>query len=151
MANTCLKGRELMLFDAQKKALAFATSHTFSLNAETGDISSKDHGIWGASEVTKITWEITTENLYTMENYSDLVGKMIKAEPIDIYFGVATPKEVLPSEATGTPWELDESKTHFKGKVVITAMSANANNGENATYSATFTGASVLNQVTARV
>ena len=103
MANTCLKGRELMLFDGQKKALAFATSHTFSINAETGDISSKDHGIWGASEVTKITWEITTENLYTMENYGDLVTKMIAAEPIDIYFGVATSKTVLPPSARGRP------------------------------------------------
>ena len=67
--NKVIKGRDLMLFDNSGHSFAFATNHTFTINAETAEISSKDHGIWGGSEVTKFTWEITTENLYTPTNY----------------------------------------------------------------------------------
>lgn len=53
--NKVIKGRDLMLFDNNGKSFAFATNHTFTINAETAEISSKDHGIWGGSEVTKFT------------------------------------------------------------------------------------------------
>lgn len=61
-ANKIIKGRDLMLFDNDGHSYAYATNHTLTITAETVDISSKDHGIWGASEVSKYSWEITSEN-----------------------------------------------------------------------------------------
>ena len=58
-----IKGDDLMLFDAQGKSLAFATSHSLSINADSADVSSKDSGKWKANEVNKLGWEITSENL----------------------------------------------------------------------------------------
>lgn len=53
-ANKIIKGRDLMLFDNDGHSYAYATNHTLTITAETVDISSKDHGIWGASEVANI-------------------------------------------------------------------------------------------------
>lgn len=141
MADTIIKGNDLMLFDNAGKSLAYATAHTFSLSGDTADISSKDHGIWGASEITKINWEITSENLYTENEFDNLFNIMLTREPIEVEFGLKT------ETGTGTVVDGDypnwtPSTGHtYKGKVYITSLNANANNGENATFSCTLTGA----------
>lgn len=71
-----IKGDELMLFN-DEKSIAYATSHTLTINGNAIDISSKDHGFWGASEIGNITWEITSENLFTDKHYSTLFDAMI--------------------------------------------------------------------------
>ena len=67
-----IKGDELMLFNGEH-SIAYATSHTLTISGNAIDISSKDHGFWGASEVGNITWEITSENLWT-EKYRSRSG-----------------------------------------------------------------------------
>lgn len=145
MANI-IKGNDLMLFNEEGKSLAFATNHTLSISADAVDTSSKDHGIWGANEVNKITWEITSENLYTENSYDELMEKMLARKPITVYFG--TKKETDPEKtvADGDYPNWTGSKG-YTGKVLITSLTANANNGENATYSATFTGTGKLTKV----
>lgn len=139
-----IKGDELMLFKGGN-ALAFATSHTLTVSGNTIDISSKDHGFWGASEVGKITWEITTENLYTEDDYDALFDAMLNKEEITIVFGYASNYNVnglrLESGDQGRPtaWVASSGKG-YKGQAVITSLTTNANSGENATFSATFTG-----------
>ena len=135
-----------MLFDSTGKALAYATSHTLTLTGNTVDISSKDHGFWGASEVGSVTWEITTENLYTDNDYDKLFDMMITAEPVTIAFAKASNYDKNGLVATGgtvEAWEPDQ-KNYRSGKAVITSLTLNANTGENATYSATFTGNGAL-------
>ena len=135
-----------MLFDSTGKALAYATSHTLTLTGNTVDISSKDHGFWGASEVGSVTWEITTENLYTDNDYDKLFDMMITAEPVTIAFAKASNYDKNGLTATGgsvEAWEPDQ-KNYRTGKAVITSLTLNANTGENATYSATFTGNGAL-------
>ena len=87
MANKIIKGRDLMLFDEQGKSYAWATNHTLTITAETSDISSKDHGIWSAAEVSKYTWEITSENLFTSTEYHKLFDAMLAGTAIKIKFG----------------------------------------------------------------
>ena len=135
-----------MLFDSTGKALAYATSHTLTLTGNTVDISSKDHGFWGASEVGSVTWEITTENLYTDDDYDKLFDMMITAEPVTIAFAKASNYDKNGLTTTGgtvEAWEPDQ-KNYRSGKAVITSLTLNANTGENATYSATFTGNGAL-------
>ena len=81
-----LKGDELMLFK-NKKSIAYATSHVLTITGNTVDIASKDHGFWGASEIGSLTWEITSENLYTQDAYDELFDAMVACEPIDVAFG----------------------------------------------------------------
>lgn len=143
MANKIIKGRDLMLFDSNGHSYAYATNHTLTITAETSDISSKDHGIWGASEVSKYTWEITSENLFTSDAYDSMFDAMLAGEAIKVRFGLKTEqadksKNVADGD-TALPFWTSQS-TFYEGNVIITSLTANANNGENATYSVTLTG-----------
>ena len=140
MANI-IKGDELMLF-IDGKSVAFAKSHVLTLTGNSVDISSKDHGGWGASAVGNITWEITSENLYTAAGYSALFDAMVAKDPIDVVFGVASdynPDGLGSKENWTAP-----SDSGYSGQVVITSLVANANTGENATFSCTLTGVGAL-------
>ena len=137
-----IKGSDLMLF-VGGKSIAYATNHTLTMTAETADISSKDHGIWGASEVSKYTWEISTENLFTAEDFDKMFESMIQGKPIQVRFGLKIEqtdmsKNVADGETALPYWTSQNS--FYEGKVIVTSLTANANNGENATYSVTLTG-----------
>ena len=149
-----IHGRDLMLFDNDGHSYAYATNHTLTMTAETTDISSKDHGIWGASEVSKYTWEITSENLYTVDAYDEMFDAMIAATPITVRFGlkveqVDKSKNVADGDLALPYWTSQSS--YYEGKVIITSLTANANNGENATFSVTLTGTGSIKKTTPAV
>ena len=145
-----IKGDALMLFMGGD-ALAYAKNHTLTITGNTIDISSKDHGYWGASEVGNITWEVQTENLYTEDNYDKLFDAMIAKTPIDIVFAQAQNYDENGLKVVGGDVDSWTASTTFgrKGRAVITSLTVNANNGENATYSATFTGSGPLTKISA--
>jgi hypothetical protein len=147
--NKVIKGRDLMLFDNSGHSFAFATNHTFTINAETAEISSKDHGIWGGSEVTKFTWEITTENLYTPTNYDSLFTLMMSGTPMKVRFGLKAENDNTKNVADGDYDYWTSGSVYYEGDAVITSLVANAANGDNATYTATFTGAGKIAKATA--
>jgi len=104
MANKIIKGRDLMLFNSSGNSYAYATNHTLTITAETTDISSKDHGIWGASEISKYTWEITSENLFTSDEYDSLFSTMLAGDAITVRFGLKTDQADLSKNvADGDP------------------------------------------------
>lgn len=138
-----IKGDDLMLFDAQGKSIAFATSHSLSINADAADVSSKDSGVWKANEVNKLGWEITSENLYTSDAYDTLFTSMVSRTSIDVHFGIK--KET--TQGTETNWT--KGAGTYTGKAFITSLTANANSGDNATFSITLTGTGEIKKATA--
>ena len=64
-SKSLIQGNQLMLFNTSGHSYAYATSHNLSVQGETQDISSKDHGIWGASAVSRYSWSISSDNLAT--------------------------------------------------------------------------------------
>lgn len=152
-----IKGSDLMLFVKQNNgtvhSLAFATSHSFNISCETSDISTKDHGFYGAKEITKITWQITTDNLYTVDTFNELYDRMITRQPVEVYFCLKTPTERQGTPATvNLPGDTYNSWTPtttlgedgYYGRVYITSLDATAAAGDNATFSATFDGIGAL-------
>lgn len=150
--NRIIKGRDLMLFDNDGHSYAYATNHTFTFNAETTDISSKDHGMWGASEISRFTWELSSENLYTEDGYDKMYDAMITATPIKVRFGLKQPQTDMSINVadgnTALPYWTSQN-SYYSGYVLVTSLVANANNGENATYSTTLTGTGALVKTTA--
>lgn len=155
MANI-IKGDELMLFK-DGSALAYATSHTLTITGNTVDISSKDHGFWGASEIGNITWEIQSENLYTDSDYNALFNAMLSKSEVTVIFGKATnydanglkPADAEQGDTRPAAWTAP-SNSGYKGKAVITSLTTNANTGENATFSVTLTGkGAIMNMASA--
>lgn len=145
--STIVKGDELMLFK-EGKSLAYATSHTLSITGNTIDISSKDHGYWGASEIGNITWEITSENLYVDSEFDGLFTAMVAKTPITVTFGHPDNYNANGLGDSSTNWIPDASvgAKYYQGPAIITSLQANANTGENATYSITLTGNGALEQ-----
>lgn len=142
MDSKIIKGRDLMLFDSTGKSYAFATNHTLTLTAETTDVSSKDHGIWSGAEVSKFNWEISSENLYTTEGFEKMFDAWTTGNAVTVRFGL---KCVAERNSTGTVVDGDfphwtSNGAYYEGKAYITSLSANASNGDNATYSVTLTG-----------
>ena len=142
-ANSIVKGDELMLF-IDGSSVAFATAHTLTINGNAVDISSKDFGYWGASQIGNITWEITSENLYSTTSYFTLFESMVAKEPIDIVFGVADGYKEAGLGKEDSAWTAPSTGNYLSGQAVITSLTANANTGENATYSITLTGQGAL-------
>ena len=138
-----IKGDELMLFN-DEKSIAYATSHTLTINGNTIYITSKDHGFWGASEIGNITWEITSENLFTDKYYTLLFDAMINKTQLTVALGFASDWDVNGLTGNNTQYDLDKTSNYYSGKVYVTSLTANANTGENATMSITLTGCGAL-------
>ena len=139
------KGDQLMLFVAGK-SIAFATAHTLTLTTNTTDIASKDHGIYGAKDVSTITWEITTENLFAESDYATLVDSMLAGQTVDVVFANAASWVKTGIDNSSKTWTPDSAGTQLSGKALITSLTANANTGENATFSATCTGVGAISK-----
>ena len=150
-APTIIKGRDLLLFNSDGHSYAYATNHTMTLTMETADISSKDHGQWGAVEASRLSWEITSENLYTTSDYDTLFAQMTAGTPITVRFGLKnTPADPDMCPADGNmalPYWTSQS-TYYSGKALITSLVANAPNGENASYNITLSGVGSLKKIT---
>ena len=145
-----INGGDLMLF-LGGTSIAFSTSNKLSISAETVETSSKDNGgKWVAKAVRKLSWNMSTENLYSLEGagktYDDLFTMMTGRTEIDAIFTVekdyATKVDKVP-EAGWVPMTTGQ----YKGKVVITSLELNAPNGDNATFTASFEGVGALTKV----
>ena len=144
-----IKGGDMMLF-VGGKSIAYATSHTLEINADTTDVSNKDEGggNWATSEVNMLNWSCTSENLYSVDGegkkFDELFDLMIAKEPIAAVFSV---KSQSVDEVPQGGWSPSTPK--YTGNVIITSLSLNAPNGEYATFTANFQGVGALTKVTA--
>ena len=85
-----IEGSDLMIFaeigtGSTPVSLAFATNCTLSISTETTSVTSKDHGtaLWNTSTIKSLSWEATSENLYSDEvnnGYDALFEKMTNRE-----------------------------------------------------------------------
>lgn len=158
-AKNIIKGDELMLFipvdptaeTPTFKSIAYATSHTLTMTAETVAINTKDHGEWGSNTVNKINWSISTENLYTDEDYNTLFDMMVAKQKIKVVFGKkAEDASVVVADGDADNYTPANTSTatanaYMKtGYVLITSLTANTPSGDNATFTAEFTGVGAL-------
>ena len=144
MAQNIIKGDELMLFTTQGRSLAYATSHTLNISVDVADENTKDHGIWGSKAVNKISWEITSENLFTDEAYDSLFNIMTDRTPVIVYFGKKAETDPDKTVVNDDYPYWTNGGYSYSGLAVVTSLTANANTGENATLSVTLTGTGTL-------
>ncbi|MCS2248633.1 phage tail protein [Bacteroides fragilis] len=142
-ANAVL-GKDFMLF-VGGKALALATSCKLSISAETIDTQSKDSGIWTEKDIKKLSWNGSSENLFSADDkvngYDVLLDLMLKRKPIEAKFGI--PANADSDEIPSSGWTLPAAS--YSGNVLITNPELNAPDGDKATFSATFEGTGKLN------
>lgn len=142
-----IKGRNLMLF-IDGKAIGYSTSHTLSINAEVKESSSKDYGrLWQCNEIGLLSWSATSENLMSFSSsgigYHQLVEFMFNRTPLQAVFSLTSTPDLDNVPSGGWGWE-QKVGDGFVGNVIITGIEVNAPNGENATFTVTFTGTGAL-------
>lgn len=147
-----VSGDALMVFMAGK-SIAYATSHTLTLTAETASVNSKDHGIWSGNEVNKRSWEISSENLYTDEEFEGIFDSWAAGTEVTLVWCKKAEADTVVvangDAANYTPDNATAGKKYYTGKAYITNITANSNSGEKATFSVTFTGNGKFEKTTA--
>ncbi len=138
-------GGSMMIFitsGATTNPVAFSTSAKLDLTMDIREISSKDSGIWKEKAGGKWDWKADTEGLMafslsaTTWDVEDLFAIMIERNPVSVTFGIAS--------GTTPGWELNTGEKYFSGSAIITSLSMNAPDNDNATYSISLEGASAL-------
>lgn len=130
--------------------IAFATNHTFNKTLNTNEVATKDHGDFTAVIPGNITWEASTENLYSVDGWNAVNNAFNNKTEVQLVFGPASNyTSSVTSSQTGivgvtgaSNWTPDGASgtTCETGKAYITALQVTATAGENATFTATFTG-----------
>lgn len=140
---TAVLGKDMMLF-VETKALALATSCKLGLSAETIDTQSKDSGIWTEKDIKKLSWNASSENVFSADadanSYDKLFALFIAHKPVTLKFGIVGNPDVNEMPAAG--WTLANGA--YTGKAVITSLEANAPDGDKATFSISFEGTGAL-------
>ena len=142
-----INGGDLMLFIGGK-SIAFATSHKLSINVETVETSSKDTGgKWVSKAARQISWNCSTENLYSNDgegvNFDQLFDMLVARNEVQAVFCLEKDYANKADEVPEGGWIPSTAGT-YSGKVIITALEANAPNGDNATFTASFEGVGAL-------
>lgn len=142
-----IKGDMLMLFDSNKKSIAYATSHSLSISCDIETISTKDHGEFGDSVAGKINWEITAEHLFSASAYDELFTYMLNKEPFTVYWGQRADEDGNTPAAGGVANWTPENVV-YTGKALVTSLEATADTGSKATFSVTLTGCGDFHKMT---
>ena len=147
MATKIISGNQIQLF-YQGETFAYATSHTLSITGNTTDSNNKDTGVFGSTDVTSITWEVTGDYFYTDYDYDRLFDLMLYRRPIMVEVSEVrnySDKGLISTGGDTASWVA--SPITRRGYAVITSLNTTANTSENATYSITFTGAGPLKTI----
>lgn len=125
------------------KVIAYATSCSLQIDADTLDVTSKLSCRWNASLPGNASYTVSSDALYCLkanaENNSaytidHLFEAMVEGKNIGWFMG-----EDL-SEECGEVGGLDTSKPYYSGEASITSLSIEAGNNEICTSSITLTG-----------
>lgn len=138
-------GEGLMLYVTGETGLlpiAYATSHSLSVNGETIDTSSKMSGAWQDFLIGQLNWQVSSESLV-----SRTAGQM----SFNTLFDIMSAREGIPV-TIGTPLDdvdflLDTTKPILEGDAAITSLEQTSSNGEVCTSSATLQGLGELKRV----
>lgn len=149
-----IKGGDLMLF-VGGKSIAYATSHTLTISADTKETSSKDSGgKWQTSEVGVLSWTCSSENLCGDTEagigFDELFEYMVARKPITGVFaleGDSTDYNDNKLDSVPTNGWKAKAGDGYTGQMIITNLEKNAPNGENATIKVDFTGVGALTKV----
>ena len=145
MAN--IMGEQIQLF-VSGKTLACATSCRINISADDIDVSCKDSAGFNSTIQGRITWNASSDNLFVIGDYKTLVDAMLNKTVLTLVFSTVgnfddktapdADGHVIPSGG----WT--SANDMYEGKVTVSSIDLNADNGAVATYSVQFNGHGAL-------
>jgi hypothetical protein len=148
-----IHGDSLLLYlTSGKTVVAYATSCSLQVDAETIDTSSKFSCKWSSNMGGKAGYQISADALYSSNasgiSFDSLLEMMVKGEQVEWYMGE---EQAWTGSCETNPHTLDTSKTYYNGKAVVTSCSLEAGNNEIASCSITMTGAGEIQKNGAQI
>lgn len=143
--KTTIYGDKLHIYYGGKP-IAFGTSCSLEISAETLDTSNKMSGNWKEYLTGQLSYTLNSESLLTysadaegagLENvatFTDLLSAMVAREPVEFVMGT--------SKAAEDNFALNSK--FVSGKAIITGLSATAQTGQITTCTVTFQGSGEL-------
>lgn len=150
MKGNSIDGKDLMLWIGGI-VVALSTTCSVEVNANTEDSGTKDDGIWDASNVTGLSWNLSNEsvaakdNAATAQSYKELLKKMLAKEPIDVTFGIPTNQSDNGVPEAGWTAPTDDG---YKGEALITSLKLDAAKGSKAKITVSLKGVGALEPMT---
>lgn len=162
-----IMGERLQLFIGEgdnAKTLACATNLSVQVDADSIDVSCKDTGKFSASIAGKISWSVTTDCLFVIEdeeggtgghksNYSELMDALINGTPLTATWSTVANFDTANAAGGDEDGHVfnktkkaEDGKDLYYGKVVITSLSLTADNGSLSTYSVSMAGKGAINK-----
>lgn len=141
-----IKGSKLMVFVGAQTPVAFATNNSLNMTTNTTQVSTKDHGDYPATIAQNITWEVTSENLYSYDGEKTFIKLQMDKTPVTLKFVDASnysntdEKGIVGHQGTAHNDNWTAGVQGVQGQALVTSFSVNAPAGDNATMSVTFTG-----------
>lgn len=145
MAN--ILGEQLQVW-VSGECLACATSCAVNLSADEIDVSCKDSAGFNSTIPGRISWTVTSDNLFVVSDYTKLVDAMLDKKTLTITFGSvanfsgATAPDSDGHRVPNGGWT--NANDLYYGNVTISSIDLSADNGSVATYSVTFNGHGAL-------
>lgn len=143
-------GGDIMLFvpnGSSYTSIAHGTSHSLSLSADTESINTKDAGIYGMNEVSKINWEITANHMYTDEGYDTFFSYMTNKTKINVLFGTKATSSYADVNITEDGAWTPKASYVYGGQAVISNLDWQADAGSKSTVSVTLQGQGAIAKV----
>jgi len=143
-----IKGGHLMVF-VDDKPIAFATSHSLQKTLNTTSVTCKDAGDSELVLPQNKSYQIQTDNLYSLDGYQTLNSVFENMATCKVSFGESTYSQNTGAHGTlvnqtniigvnpaANNWE--EAGFQEYGNALITSLNVTAGAGDNATFTATF-------------
>ena len=142
-----IMGEEIQVF-LSGHTLACATSCKVNISSDDIDVSCKDSAGFANTIPGKVSWTVSSDNLFVVADYTKLVDAMLNKTILDLTFAsvdnfsAATSADSdghrIPSGGWTSAGDL------YYGKVTVSSIELTADNGAVATYSVTFNGHGAL-------
>lgn len=143
--NELVQGDRLLLYlTTGKTVVAYATSCSVQVDAETIDVSSKFSCRWANNLNGRASYTISADALYvdlsddSALSFDGLLDLMLAGDAVEWYIGE---EQDFDGDCDANPHTLDTTKKYYRGKAVVTSLSLEAGNNEIASCSITLTGA----------
>ena len=151
--NDLIHGDSLLLYlTSGKTVVAYSTSVSLQVDAETIDTSSKFSCKWQSNMGGKAGYTLSADALYAQGSdgisFDTLLEMMVSGEQVEWYMGE---EQAHSGSCESNPHTLDTSKTYYNGKAVVTSCSLEAGNNEIASCSITMTGAGEIQKNGAQI
>ena len=148
-----IHGDNLLLYlTSGKTVVAYATSCSLQVNAESIDTSSKFSCKWASAMGGKANYTLSAEALYCNNasgiSFDKLLEMMVAGEQVEWYMGE---EQAWTGTCADNPHVLDTTKNYYNGKAVVTSCSLQGGNNEIATCSISMAGAGPIEKNGAQI